>query len=145
MFCLNMSTIALELAGTSSHYDEMAANFLSHFLMIAEAINSEQPGMETLWDGKDQFYYDHLSGPDGTLWPLKIRSLVGLIPILAVTTIEATKMEHFAVYKKRFLWFLQQRPYLSEQIACFRTPGKMDSPRLTPCPGQAKTTISQSI
>jgi hypothetical protein len=81
-----MGEIAIELAGHDPLYDEMAAKFCEHFLWIAAAMN--RPGVDGMWDEEDGFYYDILRLPDGTATRLKVRSMVGLLPLCATTTIE---------------------------------------------------------
>ena len=86
MYCLNMLKIALQLANTDVTYEDIASKFFEHFLYISYAVNhSKGTG---LWDEEDQFYYDSLQLPDGRMISLRIRSMVGLIPLFAVETLE---------------------------------------------------------
>src|SRR6266567_4265797 len=86
MFAAIMLTIALELARTNPVYYNMAAKLLDHFLYIADAIYGGAESGIGLWDEEDGFFYDKISTPDGRQMPLKVRSLVGLLPLLAVET-----------------------------------------------------------
>ncbi len=114
MYCLNLLRIALELALHDHVYEDIATKFFEHFLAIAGAINGQEEGCLGLWDEADQFYYDHLNLPDGENLPLKIQSVVGLIPLLAVEVLDpdvATKLPDFTA---RMEWYLKHRP----QLAC---------------------------
>ena len=86
LFCQNMLEMAVELAGHDPAYDDMAAKFVDHFLWIARAINHLGP--DGLWDEEDGFYYDVLQYPDGRATRLKVRSMVGLLPLCATTIVE---------------------------------------------------------
>jgi hypothetical protein len=86
MFCQNMLEIAIELAAHDPTYDELAYKFAEHFLWIGAALN--KPGDDGMWDEEDGFYYDVLRLPDGSAQRLKVRSLVGLLPLCATTVIE---------------------------------------------------------
>ena len=86
LFCQNMLEIAVELAAHDPSYDEMAAKFVDHFLWIARAMNSL--GSEGMWDEEDGFYYDVLRRPDGGFMRLKVRSMIGLLPLCATTIAE---------------------------------------------------------
>ena len=95
MYCLNLMRIALELALHNPVYEDIATKFFEHFLCIAEAmtnIGGDGRGIG-LWDEEDQFYYDELNLPDGKITKLKIRSMVGLIPLFAVETLEPEMLE----------------------------------------------------
>ena len=83
-----MLRIAAELALHNHVYEDIASKFFEHFLAIAGAINGVGDDALGLWDETDQFYYDHLSLPDGQHLPLKVQSIVGLIPLLAVQPVE---------------------------------------------------------
>ncbi len=124
MFCLNMLTIALELAKTNKSFEDMASKFYEHFLYISEAINFEENHMPSLWDEEDGFYYDILLMPDGNHQQLKVKSLVGLMPLLSVTTIEEETLEKFEGFGRRVHWFLNHRDDLCSKVSCLRTPGK---------------------
>ena len=121
MYCLNMLTIALELAKTNPVYEDIATKFFEHFLYIADAMN--QVGETGLWNEEDGFYYDVLHLPDGHPITLKVRSMVGLIPLFAVETIEPEILQRIPAFKKRSEWFIQNRPDLVQNIACMRKQG----------------------
>jgi len=88
MYSLNLMRIALELARHNNVYENIATKFFEHFLHIVEAMNNIGEGGIGLWDEQDHFYYDVLNLPNGEMKPLKVRSMVGLIPLFAVETIE---------------------------------------------------------
>jgi hypothetical protein len=114
MFCQNMFEIAVELASKDPFYQDMATKFAGHFLWIARAMN--QAGNEGMWDEEDGFYYDVLRLPDGTSRRLKVRSMVGLLPICAAAVIEpwqrALIPQTLAVLGER----LRRMPQLRETI-----------------------------
>lgn len=126
MFCLNMLTIAFELAKEDTAYENMANKFYNHFLLIADAINYSGTRSHPLWDDEDGFYYDVLKTTDGEEIPLKVRSLVGLMPLLAVTTIDPEILEKLSNFKKKMDWFIDHRHDLCEKVACMKTPGMGD-------------------
>jgi hypothetical protein len=117
MYCLNLLTIALELARDNPIYEGVATKFFEHFLAIAYAMNNVAGDSVRLWDETDGFFYDVLRLPDGRAEPLRVRSMVGLIPLFAVTTLEPTLLERFPGFVKRMRWFIENRPELSEHIA----------------------------
>ena len=113
-FTLEMLAISLELARTNPVYQSLATKFFEHFLSIATAMSSED---HCLWDPDDEFFYDVLRLPDGRAMPLRVRSIVGLIPLLAVTVIDQKTMESMPEFTDRMHWFLDHRPHLSDNIA----------------------------
>lgn len=123
MYCLNMLTIALELSKEEPSYEDMASKFFEHFLYIAEAVNYPRETTYPLWDEEDGFYYDVLQKPDGSYFPLKLRSMVGIIPLFAITTLSPEDLELFGDFRKRMEWFLDHRKDLCGKAACFRTSG----------------------
>ena len=122
MYCLNMLTISLELAQENSVYEDMATKFFEHFIYIADAMNRIGTGKAELWDDKDGFFYDVLCLPNEQI-KLKVRSLVGLIPLFAVETIEPKQLEKLPGFKQRLEWFEKNRPELRRNVACFVEPG----------------------
>ena len=105
MYCLNMLKIALRLSSFDTAYEDIASKFFEHFLYIAYAINhSDGSG---LWDEEDGFYYDRLR-LDGSHILLKVRSLVGLVPLLACDTLEPRTIDKHPGFKKRMQWFIDQ-------------------------------------
>jgi hypothetical protein len=123
MYSLNMLTIALELAKSNPAYEDTASKFFEHFLYIADAMDRIGKKEITLWDEEDGFYYDVLHLPDGHQFPLKVRSMVGLIPLFAVATLEQETLQQLPNFKKRMEWFIRNRPDLKENVACMETPG----------------------
>ena len=123
MYALTMLKIALELAKENSSYEDIASKFLEHFLRIADAMDGIGENQIALWDEADGFYYDALRFPDGHQCPMKVRSLVGLMPLCAVETLESQAVEDLSGFKKRTQWFIQNRPDLTKNVACMQTPG----------------------
>ncbi|MBR8833787.1 MAG: glucosidase [Stigonema ocellatum SAG 48.90 = DSM 106950] len=123
MYCLDMLTIALELAKENSAYEDIASKFFEHFLYIADAMNGVGDAEIALWDEDDGFYYDALHSPDGHQFPMKVRSLVGLMPLCAVSILEPETLERFPGFRQRTEWFIQNRPDLTQNIACMQKQG----------------------
>ncbi|MEN9226333.1 MAG: hypothetical protein Q6M54_12770 [Thermostichus sp. DRC_bins_24] len=115
MYCLNMLTIALELAKSNPAYEDIASKFFEHFLYIADAMNHLGDSVN-LWDETDQFFYDVLHTPQNERHHLKVRSMVGLIPIFAVAVLESEIFDQFPGFKRRFDWFMGNRPKLRQCI-----------------------------
>src|SRR5437870_1656058 len=126
MYCLNMLAIALELARENSAYEDVASKFFEHFVYICRAMNDIGGEGIELWDVADGFYYDVLHLPDGHALPLKVRSMVGLIPLFAVETLDPEVVDHLPGFKRRMQWFIENRPELSER---FETETTDDGPR----------------
>jgi hypothetical protein len=124
MYSLNMLAIALELAADNPAYEDVASKFWEHFLYIAHAMNNRGDDGICLWDEEDGFFYDVLHLPDNTHRPLKVRSMVGLIPLFAVETIEPEILDKLPAFKQRMEWFIANRPDLTRNVACMRTPGQ---------------------
>ena len=130
MYSLNLMRIALELAQHNRVYEDIATKFFEHFLHIAEAMNRIgtkdmcAEGGVGLWCEHDQFYYDVLNLPDGRIVPLKVRSMVGLIPLFAVETIEPELLDRLPDFKRRLEWFLNYRPDLAALVSHWNVPGK---------------------
>jgi hypothetical protein len=122
MYCLNMLRIALELAQFNAAYEDIASKFFEHFLYIANAMN--RSGGSGLWDEDDGFYYDRLQLPNGQVLPVRIRSMVGLIPLFAVETIEPRQLARLRGFKRRMEWFLEHRPDLCGNLASMTRPGQ---------------------
>jgi hypothetical protein len=110
MYCLNMLAIALELAKEDRTYGDVASKFFEHFVYISDAMNNRGGHGIDLWDEEDGFYYDVLHLPDGSHHQLKVRSMVGLIPLFAVETLEPEIIDVLPGFKKRMLWFIENRP-----------------------------------
>jgi hypothetical protein len=116
MFCLNMLAIALELAKEDPAYEDVASKFFEHFVHIAHAMNDMGTGGRSLWDEADGFYYDVLHLPNGGEHFLKIRSMVGLIPLFAVETLEPEIVDRLPGFKRRMQWFIDNHPDMPEHI-----------------------------
>src|SRR5215472_10871968 len=116
MYCLNMLAIALELAKEDPAYEDVASKFFEHFVHIAHAMNDIGVDGMALWDNEDGFYYDVLRLPDGSQHFLKIRSMVGLIPLFAVETLEPEIVERLPGFKRRMQWFVDNHPDIPEHI-----------------------------
>jgi hypothetical protein len=112
-YCGTMLSMALELAEHDDEYEDLASKFFEHFVSISSAINHF--GGTGLWDQLDGFYYDQLE-IENTSIPLRVRSLVGIIPLIAVETIRDTTLEKLPGFKKRLEWFLSNQPGLARQI-----------------------------
>jgi hypothetical protein len=108
MYCLNMLAIALELSAENPAYEDVASKFFEHFVYIARAMNDLGDGL-TLWDEADGFYYDVLHMP-GDARQLKVRSMVGLIPLFAVETLEPEIVDRLPGFRRRMQWFIDNRP-----------------------------------
>jgi len=122
MYCLNLMRIALELATRDHVYEEIATKFFEHFLQIAEAMTNMGDGIG-LWDEADSFFYDVLNLPNGQAIPLKVRSMVGLIPLFAVETLEPELLDPVPEFTKRLEWYLKYRPDLAALVSRWQTPG----------------------
>ncbi|HKT46130.1 MAG TPA: hypothetical protein VJP87_01275, partial [Candidatus Acidoferrales bacterium] len=116
MYCLNMLAIALELAKDDPAYEDVASKFFEHFVYIARAINDIGMNGRSLWDDVDGFYYDVLHLPNGDEHFIKIRSMVGLIPLFAVETLEPEIVDRLPGFKRRMQWFIDNHPDVPEHI-----------------------------
>ena len=124
MYSLNLLAMAMELARDNPAYEDVASKFWEHFLYIAHAMGHQGKDAQLdLWDEADGFFYDNLNLPDGMRHPLKIRSMVGLIPLFAVETLEPDMIERLDGFRRRLDWFVEHRPDLTENVACMKTPG----------------------
>jgi hypothetical protein len=126
MYCLNMLAIAMELSSEDPAYEDVASKFWEHFLYIAHAMNHLGDERSRLWNEEDGFYYDVLCLPDGTGFPMKVRSMVGLIPLFAVETLEPETLRKMSGFKRRLEWFIDNRKDLIGNVACMRTRGKAE-------------------
>jgi hypothetical protein len=118
MFSLNMMKISLELARQNPVYENIATKFLEHFLGIAHALNSLH-----LWNEEDAFFYDVLHLPNGERLPLRLRSLVGLMPLLAVENLEPEELAELPGFSARLEWYLNYRPDLTSLVSHWEVPG----------------------
>jgi hypothetical protein len=117
MYCLNMLAMAMELARQDPAYEDVASKFFEHFVHITKAINNLGGHGLALWDEEDGFYYDVLHLPEGKHHYLKVRSMVGLIPLYAVETLEPEVVDGLPGFKRRMQWFLDNVPLLPRHIA----------------------------
>ncbi|HWF13878.1 MAG TPA: hypothetical protein VG272_09110, partial [Candidatus Acidoferrales bacterium] len=116
MYCLNMLAIALELAREDPAYEDVASKFFEHFVYIADAINSHGTENKSLWNDEDGFFYDAIHLPDGEQRSLKVRSMVGLIPLFAVETLEPELIARLPGFQRRMQWFLNNMPGFSRHV-----------------------------
>ncbi|MFL5494176.1 MAG: MGH1-like glycoside hydrolase domain-containing protein [Gemmatimonadales bacterium] len=116
-YCNTMLSMALELASEDPVYEDLASKFFEHFIAIAEAINNL--GGSGLWCEEDGFYYDQLH-VDDRHEALRVRSLVGLMPLIAAEVLDERKFENLKGFRKRMNWFLENRRDVTTQIACMQ-------------------------
>jgi hypothetical protein len=124
MFTLNMLRISLELAKENPTYQSLATKFFEHFLYIAGAIANVNNDGINLWDEEDEFFYDVLHLPNNERIKLKVRSMVGLIPLFAVEVLDEEIFQHMPEFTTRLEWFLQNRPDLANLISRWGERGK---------------------
>ncbi|MDZ4770228.1 MAG: glucosidase [Chloroflexota bacterium] len=124
MFALNLTVIALELAQTNIVYEDIATKYFEHFLYIAGALIDLGGSGLSLWDEQDQFFYDVLRAPGMAPIHLRIRSLTGLIPLLAVEAIDPVMLNAVPGFKTRLEWFLANRPHLANLVSRWQVPGE---------------------
>jgi hypothetical protein len=124
MFALNMMRIALELSQSSPVYQDLASKFFEHFLYIAEAMTNVGNTSLDLWDEQDEFYYDALNSPDGGHELLKMRTIVGLIPMFAVEVLDEKLLASVPQFAARMSWLLANRPKLAALVSHWEEPGK---------------------
>ncbi len=123
MYCLNMLAIALELARDNPAYENVASKFFEHFVYIAHAMDHRgDEGLE-LWDEEDGFFYDVLHLTNGDHVKVRLRSMVGLIPLFAVETLEPDIVDRLPGFKRRLQWFVDNRPDFREHVEMIGTPG----------------------
>ncbi|MGA7402310.1 MAG: glucosidase, partial [Candidatus Sulfotelmatobacter sp.] len=123
MYTLNLMAIAMELAAQDPAYEDVASKFWEHFMYIAHAMNHLGDNGMGLWNEEDGFFYDVLKFPDGEHFPVKVRSMVGLIPLFAVETLDSALLDRLSGFKRRMEWFIDNRTDLTENVACMRTSG----------------------
>jgi hypothetical protein len=125
MYSLNLLAIAMELARENPAYEDVASKFWEHFLYIGHAMGHQGKDQNLdLWDDRDGFFYDCLRLDDGSRFALKVRSMVGLIPLFAVETLEPELLARLPDFKRRLDWFIEHRPDLTDSVACMRTRGR---------------------
>src|SRR3989441_4163831 len=123
MFCLNMLAIALELAQDDPIYEDMASKFFEHFVYISYAMNNIAGEGVELYNREDGFFYDVLHLPDGRILPFRVRTMVGLIPLFAVETLEPDVESSLPKFHRRMMWFLANRAELRDHVVRTDTPG----------------------
>jgi hypothetical protein len=123
LFCQNMLEISLELAQHDPSYEDMAVKFFEHFLWVAAAMDRIGDNQDEMWDEEDGFFYDLLRLPDGQALRLKVRSLVGLLPLCAVTVFSEEILEKYPRLRERARRFLAHHPELTANIAPPGRPG----------------------
>jgi len=116
-FCLNMLEMALRLANRDRTYEDLALKFFEHFASIATA-------MTELWDETDGFFYDRLRNPDGSVIPVRARSMVGLLPLFAAVELNAPLWEQLSDFRTRANWFVKNKPQLSAFLQYFSKGGR---------------------
>ncbi len=126
MYTLNLLAIAFELAKEDPAYEDVASKFWEHFLYIANAMSHRGNDGHSMWNEEDGFFYDVLKLPDGSRFPMKVRSMVGLIPLFAVETLDSELLGRMPSFKRRMDWFIENRPDLTRETACMNTVGAND-------------------
>jgi hypothetical protein len=116
-YCLTMLEISLELAKENPVYQDIATKFFEHFLRVANAMSGSGGHGYSLWDKEDGFFYDALHTGHDHIIPMKVRSLVGLLPLLAVVVLEPGVLDEMEEFKRRLHWFVKNRPQLSGNMA----------------------------
>ncbi|HEY3885425.1 MAG TPA: hypothetical protein VGL62_09480, partial [Vicinamibacterales bacterium] len=118
MYTLNLLAIAIELAAEDRVYEDIASKFWEHFLYIAHAMSNRGDSSMSLWSEQDGFFFDVLYTSDGVRMPMKVRSMVGLIPLFAVETLEHDVLMNLDGFRGRMEWLIENRPDLTQNIAC---------------------------
>ncbi len=122
-YCTIMMKIAIYLSLEEPLYQDMATKFFEHFLRIARAMTNCGGKGHSLWDREDGFFYDILHLPHDSIQHLKVRSIVGLLPLLAVETLEPQTMEKLTTFSRRVDWFIKKQGHDNVNIACVYHPG----------------------
>jgi len=126
MYSLNLMRMALELARHDAVYEDIATKFFEHFLYIAAAMTNLGGEGIDLWDEQDEFFYDVLHTPDGGSRKMRVRSMVGLIPLYAVEVLEPELLERVPGFRERLEWFLNYRPDLARLVSRWQESGGGD-------------------
>lgn len=123
-YCLQMMKMAIELARTDPVYQNLASKFFEHFLRVADAMTDLGGTGRGLWDEADGFFYDVLRIPGQGATTLKVRSMVGLLPLFAVDTIEPEVLTAMPTFARRMTWFMNNRPHVARNLASLTEPGQ---------------------
>ncbi len=123
MYSLNLLQIATELALDNPVYEDVASKFFEHFLHIAQALTNMGGDGIALWDEEDEFYYDAIHLPDGDHALLKVRSMVGLIPLFAVAVLDPVSLSRLPDFEQRLNWYLKNKPELAALVSHWDVPG----------------------
>lgn len=126
MYALNMLHISLELCDYNKTYTEMTTKFFEHFLYIAGAMDTMGENENGLWDEEDEFFYDQVRLPDKSVTKIRVKSMVGLIPLFAVEVITKETLDKNPVFAQRMEWFLNHRPDLASLVSRWYEGGKED-------------------
>lgn len=126
MYSLDLLAIAMELAHADPTYEDVASKFWEHFVYIAQAINETEEDGVGLWNIEDGLFYDVLHTSGGERFPLRVRSMVGLIPLYAVQVLEPELLLRMPAFKRRLDWFICNRPELTKNMACMRREGMLE-------------------
>jgi hypothetical protein len=145
MYCLNMLRIACEISLKNPVYQDMASKFFEHFLHISGALQSLGQNNVSLWDDEDEFYYDMLHKKNGDAELLKIRSMVGLIPLFAVEVLTPELLEKLPLFKRRVEWVLKNRPDLASLVSSWFLAGKGETRLLSTLRGHRMRMIIQRM
>ena len=141
MYTLNMLAIAMELARQDHAYEDVASKFFEHFIYIADAMNNIGADGVSLWNEDDGFYYDVVRLPSGENVPIKLRSMVGLIPLLAVEVLDPGMVDKLPNFRHRLEWFIQHRPDLTSNVASMQTKGNRERRLLSVVPGHRLASV----
>ena len=127
IYSLNLLRIAAELAESNKAYNDIASKFFEHFIYIAGAISNLGQDNEGLWDESDGFFYDQLRLPDNSTQKMRVRSIVGLIPLIAAEVLDEDDILNNPIFSNRMKWFSENRPDLASLVSRWaetKTPGK---------------------
>jgi len=123
MYSLNMMAIAAELAIGNKAYADIASKFFEHFIYIADAMANMGTGAQGLWDEEDGFFYDQLRLADNTTQKMKVRSIVGFVPLFAIEVLNDTDIENNPIFQTRLQWFQDNRPDLASLVSSWNEKG----------------------
>lgn len=135
-YCSTMLAMALELAEFQPEYEDIASKFFEHFVSIVDAMN--RLGGDGLWHEEEGFYYDQYLPPEGDPQPLRVRSMVGIIPLFAVEFIDEARLDQLPGFARRTRWFLKNRPDLAKQISYFNADGCTHGQHLLAIPSRER-------